>query len=506
MNSASNNKRIAKNTIYLYIRTIIVLLTMLYISRLVLNALGANDLGIYNIVGGVVALMSFFQTSLTKATSRFITFELGLNSSNEKLKRVFSLAMTIHLLLVVLILFLGETIGLYILEHWTNIPLDRQSAAFWVFQFSLLTFCIQIIRVPYDSILIAHENMSVYAYISIVEAGLQLLGVTYVLSFEGDKLVMYGGVLCIVSCILCLVYYIYVRISYKQYRFNLAWDKDYSKKILSFSGWNLFGSSANVATQQGVSLLFNNFVGLIANTALGFANQVNGAVMRFVSNFTTAFNPQIIKLLAQKDYGQLHLLMNRASKFSFALMWVMTLPLLANMKFVLHLWLGDVPPYTTEFCQMILICSVIDAVTGVYYTAITATGKIRNYQLAISISFLLDLLFAFLLLNWGINPAFVFGSRILTRGILNMFISWHYINKQIHFNILRHCKVVMLPILFTFILTTPCIHYIVQSYSEWNALILSTLCNIILMICCTFAIIMNKFERDSVLQIIRKFL
>ncbi len=505
MAATSNNKRIAKNTVYLYIRTIVVLFVMLYSSRIVLQALGEEDLGIYNVVGGIVALMSFFQASLTKATSRFLTYELGNNSDDKKLRRVFSIAMTIHIFIAVLAILLGETIGTYALYYWTEIPENRQFAAFCVFQCALFIFCIHIIRVPYDSIIIAHENMSIYAYMSVLEAFLQLGLAFTLLYFSGDKLILYGSSLFTIAIILYISYYIYVRTRYKQYRFSFHWDKKYSTSILTFSSWSLVGTSANVATQQGVSLLFNNFVGLVANTALGLANQVNGAVARFVGNFTTAFNPQIIKLCAQKDYQQLHLLMNRASKFSFVLIWVMALPLIVNMDFVLHLWLGIVPKYTTEFCQLILICSVIDAVTGVYNTAVTATGNIKFYQISISISFLLDLVCAFLLLKMDFHPAIVFGSRIITRGIINMFIGWYFTSKQVYFNIKIHIKTVILPILITSGLSIVGAFYVTFYLEGWFLFFITSIVCILITIFSTFIFILDKSEKNVIFKLIMRF-
>ena len=315
----SNNKTIAKNTMFLYIRTLIVLGISLYTSRVVLQVLGAEDLGIYNVVGGIVTMMSFFQAAQTKATSRFITYELGKHSSNNILQKVFSVCMTIHIIIAIISVILGETVGLWIITHWTDIPLERQAAAMWVYQFALIVFCCQIVRVPYDAIVVAHERMSMYAYMSILEAVL-LLGMVFLLKVTpGDSLIYYSASVAFIAFIVFLCYYFYVRRLFDAYQYKPTWDKEYSMRILSFSGWTLLGSSANTATQQGTNLLMNNFVGLIANAALGFASQVNIAVSKFVNGFSTAFTPQIIKLYAQKEYESMHISMKRSSKFSFVL-------------------------------------------------------------------------------------------------------------------------------------------------------------------------------------------
>lgn len=507
MSSVNDNKRIAKNTMFLYIRTLIVLGISLYTSRVVLQVLGAKDLGIYNVVGGIVTMMSFFQAAQTKATSRFITYELGKHSSNKILQKVFSVCMTIHIIIAIISLIFGETVGLWIITHWTDIPLERQAAAMWVYQFALIVFCCQIVRVPYDAIVVAHERMSMYAYMSILEAVL-LLGMAFLLMVTpGDSLICYSASVAFIAFIVFLCYYIYVHRLFDAYRYKLLWDKEYSMRILSFSGWTLLGSSANTATQQGTNLLMNNFVGLIANAALGFASQVNIAVSKFVNGFSTAFTPQIIKLYAQKEYESMHILMNRSSKFSFVLCYLMALPLITNMGFILSLWLGNnVPMYTKEFCQLILVCTIFDATTGVYNTTITATGKIKYYQTAISLSFLLDLACCYVLLVCSINPVFVFGSRIMTRGIINMLIGLYFVKSYTHFDILNYSKTVLLNIILTMIISILPVYFIAKVTDGWICLISTSLVSVLLITICSLYIIMTQSERQSVLsKLLRKF-
>ncbi len=504
MSATSDNKRIAKNTVLLYLRTIVVLAISLYTSRVLLKALGVEDLGIYNVVGGIVALLAFFQNAQSLATSRFITYELGAKGGNEKLRRVFTVSLSIHLIIAAIVMILGESVGLYMLENWTEIPIERQEAAFWVFQCSLLVFCLHLFRVPFGAVVIAHENMSIFAYFSIVETILKLGAVLLLLTCMSDRLVLYAVLLVAIALVTLLwhVWYVYSR--YPAYKGWPKWNKQTAGNILSFSGWTLMGSSANVATQQGVSLLFNNFVGLVANAAMGFTQQVNAAVGQFVSSFTTAFNPQVIKLYAQKDYTKLHLLMYRASKFSFVLAYVMALPLIVNMDFILHLWLDEVPRYTTEFCQLILVCTTIDATTGVYNTTMTATGKIRNYQFCIACSFLFDLLCAFILLELGFHPAIVFGSRILTRGFINMYIGLYFIRKNVSFNVLNYAKLVLFPITITIIVSLLCVMAVENIFTHWQKLLLTTLLSVLSISICTWFCLFNKSERVAIISAIRK--
>lgn len=496
--ATSDNKRIARNTIYLYLRTMVVMLVSLYTSRLVLQVLGETDLGIYNLVGGIVTLMAFLHTAQTKATSRFITYNLGNKSAQQVLQRTFSVCMTIHILISIVILAIAETIGLYIVNFWTSIPADRVVAANWVYQFSVCTFVLHFLRVPYDAVIIAHEDMSVYAYMSVFEVALQLLMVFSLSRLGGDHLTLYGFLLMAIAVVLLLCYQNYVRRKYPTYRFRWMWNKAESKKILSFSGWTVIGSTSNTATQQGVSLLLNNFVGLVANTALGFAQQLNTAVGRFVSSFTTAFNPQIIKLYAEKNYDAMFTLMNRASKFSFILCYAMALPLIINMPFLLHFWLGTVPRLTVEFCQLIIVCTVIDATTGVFNTAITATGQVRNYQIGISISFLLDLLCAWLLLLLGLHPALVFGSRIITRGVFNMLVGFFFARRQIGFSLRRYAREVLLPVTLTLIVTIPAGTAFMGLANPLHRIVATSMMSLLSTSTCLYLFVLNRAERKRI--------
>ena len=503
MTRVSNNRRIARNTVLLYIRTIIVLFISLFTSRLILKALGAEDLGIYYVVAGIVALMAFLQSAQAKSTSRFITYKLGLESSTDDLNRTYSICMTIHILMMLVIFALAETVGLYIISNWTSIPDDRMFAANIVYQFSVFTFMAHFVRVPLDAVIIAHEDMSIYAYMSIFEVALQLAGVYFLIQFGGDRLVLYGGVIFCISVILFLTYYGIVKKTHKVYKYNWTWDKNESMTILSFSGWTMLGSTANTATQQGVNLLLNNFVGLVANTALGFAHQVHAAVGRFTSNFSTAFNPQIIKLHAQGDNNALQLLINRASKFSFVLCYIMALPIICNMDLVLRIWLGSVPQYTSDFCQLILVCAVIDATSGPFNTAITATGKIRNYQILISISFLLDLLTAFVLLKLGFRPQIVFGSRIITRGFINFAIGLFYSKSLLEFNIPTYFKTVLFPVLLTILLSSITVYFASLFSNEWVKFGVTFLTGELVVCLSSVFIIMSASERKRVLGFVK---
>lgn len=494
----SNNIRIAKNTIYLYGRTIVVLFMSLYTSRLVFQALGVTDLGIYNVVAGIVTLMTFLLSAQTQSTSRFITFELGRQNEPSSQHRIFSICVTIHVLIALFAVLFSETIGLWAVNDLTAIPSERMTSARIVYQFAIATLVVRTIRVPLEAVVIAHEKMSIYAIMSVVEAVLNLCSAIILTNSHGDRLVLYGLLVLIVSILVFFAYIIYVRKRFNQYRFRWLWDKNTSVQVLSFSGWTLLGSGADTASQQGVALLMNNFVGLVANTALGFSQQVNSAVKKFVTSFSTAFNPQVIKLYAEKDWYSMHKLIRRASKFSFVLCYVLALPLIANMPFILKLWLGDVPEYTSAFCCLILVCSIFDSATGVFYTAISATGKIKWFQTGISISFIIDFACAYLLLVLNIHPSLVFGSRILTRGLLNMGIELFFMRKLLDFDIKSYFIRVLVPIFGIVILTVPAVMVLSDIYSGWPQLIITSIACVILTAGCSYFIILDKTEKRAI--------
>lgn len=476
----------------------------MYISRLVLAELGAENLGIYNVVGGIVTLIAFFQAALTKSTGRYITYDLGADTTIEQQKKTFSACLGVHVLIVLVFLILGETIGLWVLHNYTSIPNDRIFAAEVIYQLSLLTLSMNIMVVPYSAAIIAHEKMSVYAIISIADAVLKLIGVMLIPFIASDSLILYGVIIFLVALMNVIFNAVYVLQKIPTYKSFPRWHKGTSVGILKFSGWTLLGSTTNTATQQGVALLFNNFVSLIANAALGFANQVNAALEQFVRSFTTAFNPQIIKLCAAKDYNSLHKLMTMASKTSFVLAYIVALPLITNMDYLLHLWLTDVPEYTKEFCQLIVACTVIDATTGVYNTTITATGQIKNYQIAISISFSLDLLCAYFLLVLHFHPALVYGSRIITRGFINMIIGLFYIHNLVFFDVKKYFRQALLPILSVLILTTPINYYLTLHFNDVARLLISTITDVILVTILSFFIILNSSEKNAIMNLLKQ--
>lgn len=418
--SQISNRRIARNAIYLYIRTFVIMLVTLYTSRVVLKALGTEDYGIYNVVGGIVVLFSVVTTSMTVTTQRFLNYELGHGDINAT-KNVFCMSMNLYLAAVVLIIMLGETIGLWFLNTQLNIPDSRMSAAQWVYQFSIATCCVSLLRIPYNASIIAYEKMSFYAYVSIIEAVLKL-GIVYMLLIMRriDLLILYAALILVVTVIVNIIYYVYCHRTFSICQYRCYWNRDVSRKLVSFSSWTMLGSFANAISTQGAAFIMNIFCGVIVNAAMGIAGQVHIAVVSFVSGFQTAFNPQLIKSYAAGDRTGFLILLNRSSRFSYYLMLVFALPLFIWCREVLNLWLIEVPEFTVEFTRLTIIYCLIDSLSNPLWTSIGATGKIRFYQIWVSALILLNLPISYLLLKIGFSPITVLITRVSINGIVHL--------------------------------------------------------------------------------------
>lgn len=406
--TAEKNKRIAKNTLLLYVRMFLTMIVSLYTSRVILAVLGVEDFGIYNAVGGIVAMFGFINSSMAVSTQRYLTFELG-RGDIETLNHIFSSSLIIHGLLSLLIILLSETIGLWFLYAKMIIPIERMDAAFVVYQFSILTTVISIMSVPYNAILIAYERMSAFAYISVIEVILKLL-IVYLLQIgEFDKLKLYAVLMFIVQLCIRLVYGFYCgRYFKKEVKFRFLLDKKLFQDMLSFAGWNLWGSCASIAFTHGINILLNMFFGPVVNAARGIAVQVQFAVGAFSTNFQNALNPQITKSYAVGDFTYMHSLMYRSSKFTFFLLLFLTLPIFIETKIILAFWLNTVPDYTVAFVRLLLCITILDAVANPLMVSAAATGKVRRYQSVVGAILLSILPISYFILKLGGNPVSVF--------------------------------------------------------------------------------------------------
>lgn len=382
--TSDNNKRIAKNTLLLYVRMLFTMAVSLFTSRVILNTLGVEDYGINNVVGGIVTMFSVLSGSLSSSISRFITFELG-KGNIERLKTIFSTGVNIQLGMSVLIIIIAEAVGIWFLNTKMNIPTDRMVAANWVFQCAILTFVLNLLSVPYNAAIIAHEKMSAFAYISVVEVSLKLILVYMLMISPFDRLETYAVLLLLVGAVIRFIYGYYCKRHFEECTYHFVFDKPVLKEMTGFAGWNFLGNGAYMLNTQGVNILMNLYFGVAVNAARGIATQVDAALKQFVNNFTTAVNPQITKSYAQGDLDYMHKLVCRSAKFSAFLMMFFAVPIILETNTILTIWLKTVPDYAVIFLQWIIISSFMDTVlANSLVTSMFATGKIKRYQIIVT--------------------------------------------------------------------------------------------------------------------------
>ena len=401
--NAHNTRKIAKNTLILYVRMLVLMLVGLYTSRVVLSALGENDFGIYDVVGGVVAMFTIISGSLNSAISRFITFEMG-KSDPMRLNKVYSTAVTIQLILAVVVVLIAEPVGLWFVRNKMTIDPSRIQAAIWVLHFSLASFVINLMSVPQMASITAHEKMSAYAYIGTMEGLLRLAVAVLISRSSSDRLVLYSALMMVTVLMVRAAYGIYCRRNFPECRYRWVNDALLVKEMFSFAGWNFIGASSGVLRDQGGKILVNLFYGTAVNAARGVAMQLNGAVQGFVTNFMTAVNPQITKSYASGDHGYMYYLISKSSRMSYYLLFILALPVLFNTEYILDLWLKDVPSHSGFFVQLFLIYTLSESLSNPLITAQLATGNIRNYQLVVGGLQLLNLPASYLFLKLGAVP------------------------------------------------------------------------------------------------------
>lgn len=375
----SNNKRIAKNTLFMYFRMFFTMCVSLYTSRVVLATLGFTDYGLNNVIGGIIAMFAFINGAMSNTTSRFITFALG-NGDKQRLKTVFSMAFYIHCLLAVVIVILGETVGLWFLYNKMVIPEDRMFAAQWLYQLSIASTVMSIIAVPFSSSIIAHEKMDIYAYISIFDSVMKLLIVFMLAIAPFDKLIFYATLLFCVQVLDFLFNQIYCHIKFPESHLIKIWDKDLFKNMGGFASWSLVGNFSYVFYSQGINLLINMFCGAAVNAARGIAEQVENAINQFTTNIQTAINPQIIKSYSQNNLHRMFTLIFASSKVCFYLMYLLTLPVMLEATFILGIWLGKYPDHTVNFLRITLVNAILNTLINPMFTANLATGKVKIYH------------------------------------------------------------------------------------------------------------------------------
>lgn len=402
-NLDSRSRRIAKNTMMLYIRMFFMMLVGLYTSRVVLEALGENDYGIYSVIGGVVAMFTMLSGSLNAAVSRFITFELG-KGEDGRLTTVFSTAVITQLLISLIVVLIAEPVGLWFIDEKMTIDPSRIQSARWVLHFSILAFVVNLMSVPQMALITAHERMSAYAYIGILDAILRLGVALFISRSASDRLILYSAFMAMTVIVVRLAYGIYSRRSFPECRFRLVFDRGLTKEIFAFSGWNFIGASSGVLRDQGGNILINLFFSPAVNAARGIAVQLNGTVQGFVNNFMTAVNPQITKSYASGDYDYMFSLVRKSSRMSFYLLFIIAFPVIFNSEYLLELWLKEVPQRADLFVKLFLVFSLSESMSLSLITLQLATGKVRDYQIIVGGLQLLNLPVSYACLKLGCMP------------------------------------------------------------------------------------------------------
>lgn len=503
---SGNNKRLAKNTLVLYLRMFFTLILQLYTSRLVLQALGVEDYGIYNVVGGVIAMLNFVNMSLSNANSRFLAIEIG-SGTTSSVKKLFSCIMSIHWIFAIIIFLLAETVGLWFVMTQLVIPEGRMTAAIWVYQSAVLSSVITILSSPYNGLIIANEKMSAFAAISIFDAVAKLCVAIALFYSPIDRLIVYAISYVIIQIIDRLIYMIYCKKRFEESFYRIMWDRKISINILSFAGWTLMGNVAVMGYTQGLNILLNIFFGAVVNAARGISVQVQAAARMFFTGFQTAINPQIIKSYGQNDFERLHMLVFMSSRFSFFLMLLITIPLCLHTQYILELWLGSVPEYTSQFVRIMLIVGLINTLQNPTMIALHATGNIKKVQVVESSMLLSVVPIAYILLKLlHISPVMVFVVYLVVE-LFTQFVRVYMIYPMINLRMSDYLTKVVLPISVVSVISAVLCYSIraiivVSSFWEFFIAVISYLIIILIVV---FLFGLQSSEREVVNRFVIDF-
>ncbi len=432
----TRNKRLVKNTVFLYIRMLLIMGVTLYTSRIVLEVLGFTDFGVYNVVGGVVAIFGFLNGAMSGASSRFLSFDIG-QKNYDRLRKTFNVLLLSHIGIAVCVVILCETIGLWLLFNKLVMPENQMGIILWVYQISVISSVLSIIAVPFSSVLISHEDMNIYAYVGLAEAALKLTAVFLLTTIPGSKILVYAILLLGVQVIINIFYIIYCLYHYECCKIKICKERAMYREIFGFVGGDLIGNISVLAQGQGLNILLNMFFGPVVNAARGITYQVQGAVQQFSNNFTTAVRPQIIKLCAEKNFTEMFLLVDRASCFSYYLMWLIILPILLNTHYILTLWLKNYPEYTIQFLDIVLWISLVQTLKTPRTMVFHGLGKVKLVNAVIGTFLIMTFPISYIALKLGATPTSVFGISLAII-ILTEFASVYILKKYIKFSATKY--------------------------------------------------------------------
>lgn len=502
-NKDTSNRQIAKNSLFLYIRTAITMVIALYSSRVILKELGVENYGIYNVVGGVIALMSSLSATMAAATQRYITFAIG-KKDNNYLRRIFSTSLRIHIYLALAILLIAETVGMWFFTNKINIPEGRSFAADIVFQFSLIGFLFNTITIPFEAAVIANEKFKFYATIDILRSILKL-GLVICISFlPYDSLIIYGCIELTIVLFYRGMFIVFTKRNYKELSYTKEKDKDLYSEIIRFTGWNFMGTVSSVFYTQGSSILLNIYYGVLLNAAMGVSNQVRGIVNTFITNFTMAVNPQITKSYAKNDFSRANDLMFLGSKISASLLFIISIPIIFNLDYILGLWLVEVPEYTSGFILISLLALLVGTFTIPFNCLMFATGNIKYYQIscvAINLAGILSLYYCF---GYELGP-FVIFYILIAQSILKIVVLLFMSKRATQFPVSAYIWKVLFRVLIICIIIACSLYfkeYYLPEVNSWIFLAESILCVVVTLLIVIY-FILNRTERNAVFSMLK---
>lgn len=498
----SDNSRIAKNTVFMYIRMAITMLVGLYTSRVVLRVLGVEDYGLYNVIGGIIALFTVLNAALINTTSRFITVSLAKGDEKDT-RQIFNMAFLMHLMVGLLIVILGETIGLWYLHNKLVIPEGREVAAAWLYQFTIVSAFLSTLIVPYNATIVAHEKINVYAVIQIIDAFLKL-AIVIVLQFVAfDKLIFYAFLMLMVTVFDIVVSFIYCHRFFAEVKFLLYWSWKTFKEILKFIGWALVGNFSNMFYTQGINLMLNAFCGPAVNAARGIAVQVQGIVAQMANNIQTAINPQIIKTYSTNDIDRMHMLICASSRVCYYMLLLIALPIMLETNQILQLWLGQVPEHTVSFIRLTLIASLLDAFINPMFTANLASGKLNLYYIPISIVSFGFMFITYFAIKTTKIPEIVFVCY-LAMIVLGVIVRIYVMKKQVNLKPQVYIRQAILPAFLVTLMSAilpVAIHILI--HGDVIRLLLTIFISVISVLSVAFSVGITKSERQLAVQFVK---
>ena len=505
MSDVSSNTRIAKNTIFLYVRMLFILAVNLYTSRVILRTLGVMDYGVYNVVAGFVSMFSFLNTSMANGIQRFFNFKIGLKEEGG-VSNVYVTSLTIQALLALVIFVILETFGIWYLNNVIDVPSDRIVAARYLFQFSLISLLIMLIQIPYASAIMAYEKMDYYAVVGIMDVLLKL-GIVFLLPILGhDNLIVYGALLVVVSLVDFLLYFVYAKRKFRELRFKWNFHKDLFKSMLGFSGWNIFGTFAFMMKGQGLNMLLNFFFGPIVNAARGIAAQVMNALQGFSANIVVAFRPQLTQSYAAKEYNRVRSIFFSESKISYIFLLALVVPVVLEINYILDLWLGSdmVPEYTVPFTILVLANMLISAFHGPMTQVVHASGQMKKFQIVISVIICSIIPISWLFLKMGYDPNSAFIVSLVVTAI-NIVASLVIVRSILPFRYKDYLGKVILPcaILTVLVPVLPSVIVFFLPSTLWRVLLVCCI-DVICVVVFAYLFALEKTEKELLMSFVNK--